>query len=143
MDKFEKRLKKDAAVIQADVSPELRDRIRASVHSAGQVGPESGQRTTTSNLWWASSLTGLAAAAMVIVLFNWTRPDASTTDRVPEATTATVPDFREYMDELDTALPLRTDTVEFANGLEDELARLQADIEKAKERVSRDVDFTF
>ena len=49
----------------------------------------------------------------------------------------------EYMGQLQDRLPLRAETAEFAYGLEEELARLQADIEKARKNVSQDIDFTF
>jgi hypothetical protein len=77
MDEFEKRLKRDADAIQAEASPELRARIDASLRSTSQVRP-AGRKTepAPANMWWASSLTGLAAAIMVIVLINWNRADS-------------------------------------------------------------------
>jgi len=142
MDEFEKRLKQDAACIDASISPELEERLKASVHSTGRAARETRPRSTTGGLWWASSLTGLAAAALILVLFNWNR--AETDLDVPASMAGnTVPDYREYMDQLQDRLPLNTETAEFVQGLEEELIRLQSDLEKARENVSRDMDFTF
>jgi hypothetical protein len=93
-------------------------------------------------LWWASSLTGLAAAAAVIALLNWNRPDPEPV--LPEQTAfQVVPDAREYLQQIQGRLPLRAETADFKHGLEDELVKLQADFEKARENVNRDIDFTF
>ena len=71
MDEFEKRLKRDADAIQAEVTPELRARIDASLRGTGQVRPANRQaEPAPANLWWASSLTGLAAAVMTPLTGN-------------------------------------------------------------------------
>jgi molecular chaperone GrpE (heat shock protein) len=142
MDEFEKRLKRDAQDIDADISPQLAARIAASLQSVERIEPARKKRSETSNLWWASSLTGLAAAVAVIALLNWNQPDPEPV--LPEQTAfQTVPDAREYLQQIQGRLPLRTETAEFTHGLEDELARLQADFEKAREKVNQDIDFTF
>lgn len=142
MDDFEKRLKQDAARIEVAISPQLEERLDASLHSAGREAPGQTRRSSTSGLWWASSLTGLAATVLVIVLVNWNRTDMDI--EAPVLTAGdTVPDYREYMDQLQERLPLNTQTADFGQGLEEELTRLQADIEKARENVSRELDFTF
>jgi len=142
MDEFEKRLKRDAMDIDAGSSPQLRSRIDAAMLAIERIAPKRQERSATSNLWWASSLTGLAAAAAVIALLNWNRPDPA-----PAAAEQTafqvVPDAREYLQQIQGRLPLRTETAVFTHGLEDELTRLQADLEKARESVNRDFDFTF
>lgn len=73
MDEFEQRLKQDADAIQATVSPELRARIDASLHGIEPIRPAK-PRSAPATFWLASSLTGLAAAVLVIVLVNWNRP---------------------------------------------------------------------
>ncbi len=139
MDEFEKRLKRDADAIEVGVTPELRARIDASIHGIEPIRP-AGRKAGSSpiSLWWASSLTGLAAAVMVIVLINWNRPD---NEPVPVETVAdmTVPP--------DTVLhtpppPLDIRTADFTSPLEEELVKLQSDIEKARESVKKDLDFT-
>jgi hypothetical protein len=139
MDEFENRLKRDADEIRADISPELRERIDASLRGTKRIQPVPESGNPGINLWWASSLTGLAAAVMVIVLINWNRP---TTELVPVEPVAqrTVPAF----DELQSLNPPRLiKTADFATPLEEELARLQADIERARANVRKDIEFTF
>ena len=139
MDEFENRLKRDAEEIRAAVSPELRTRIDASLRATEQIRPVPESRTAGMNLWWASSLTGLAAAIIVIVLINWNRP---TTELVPVEAVAgeTVPD---YDNEIPSLYRPQIKTAEFTNPLEEELVRLQAEIERARQNVKEDIDFTF
>jgi hypothetical protein len=142
MDEFEKRLKRDAEGIDVDISPQLASRIEASLRSVERIESLREKGSATSNLWWASSLTGLAAAAAVIALLNWNRPDPEPV--LPEQTAfQVVPDAREYLAQIQGRLPLRAETADFKHGLEDELVKLQADFEKARENVNRDIDFTF
>jgi hypothetical protein len=140
MDEFEKRLKRDSDAIQADVSPALRARIDASLLSVEQVRPASqGKVPVSGNLWWASSLTGLAAALMVIVLINWDRPGEPDLP-AEQVASATVP---ADPDPLLTPPMLDIRTADFTSPLEDELVRLQSDLEKARKTVRKDLDFTF
>ncbi len=137
MDEFENRLKRDAEEIRAGISPELRTRIDASLRATEQIRPVPESRASGMNFWWASSLTGLAAAVIVIVLINWNRP---TDELVPIEAVASVPDNINqnqglYRPQLKTA--------DFTRPLEEELIRLQADIERARQNVREDIDFTF
>ena len=139
MDEFENRLKRDAEDIRAEISPELRSRIDASLRATEQIRPVPESRISGSNLWWASSVTGLAAAVIVIVLINWNQP---ATEQVPVAPVAdrTVPDA---VDEQPGLYRPQLKTADFTNPLEEELVKLQADIERARENVKNDIDFTF
>jgi len=142
MDEFENRLKHDAMDINAEISAQLAARIEASLQAVERIEPARQNHSATSNLWWASSLTGLAATAAVIALLNWNRPDPVPV--LPEQTVfQVVPDAREYLQQIQGRFPLRTETADFTHGLEDELTRLQADFEKARENVNRDIDFAF
>ncbi len=137
MDEFENRLKRDAEEIRVGISPELRTRIDASLRATEQIRPVPESRASGMNLLWASSLTGLATAIIVIVLINWNRP---TNDLVPVEAVASVPDNINqnqglYRPQLKTA--------DFTRPLEEELIRLQADIERARQNVREDIDFTF
>jgi hypothetical protein len=137
MDEFENRLKRDAEEIRVGISPELRTRIDASLRATEQIRPVPESPASGMNLWWASSLTGLAAAVIVIVLINWNRP---TNELVPVEAVASVPDNINqnqglYRPQLKTAV--------FTKPLEEELIRLQADIERARQNVKEDIDFTF
>lgn len=140
MDEFEKRLKRDADAIEAEVSAELRGRIDASLHGIEPLRPVSGKAPSSPvSLWWASSLTGLAAAVLVIVLVNWNRqgPEPVPRETMVEMTVPADPD------PLLTAPILDIRTADFAGPLEEELLKLQSDIEKARESVRKDLDFTF
>lgn len=143
MDEFKKRLKRDADAIEVEVSTELRARIDASLHGIEPVR-EVRKEAPPINLWWASSLTGLATAIVVIVLINWNQPgpgvtlDDTIADVRPEAELPTVPEVPA-----DEQPMLNIRTADFASPLEQELHHLQSDIEKARESVRKDLDFTF
>ena len=139
MDEFEKRLKRDADAIRPEASPELAARIEASLRGIEPIRPVAERPASSTGLWWASSLTGLAAAIAVVVLVNWNQP---TVEDVPEATVVnmTVPP-----DSVLTAppVPLEISTADFASPLEEELVHLKSDLEKARDKVRKDLDFTF
>jgi len=139
MDEFEDRLKRDAYAIQADPGPELRARIDASLRATEQIRPVPESRDSGMNLWWASSITGLATAIVVIVLINWNSPVTEVMPVEPVAGDI-VPD---YIDELESLYSPPIKTADFTNPLEDELLRLQADIERARENVREDIEFSF
>lgn len=135
MGEFEKRLKRDADDIRATVSPELRARIDASLHGVQPIRKAKPQ-SAPAKLWWASSLTGLAAAVMIIAVVNWNRPAPET-----PATVAENPQPAVTEPPLPVTLDIRT--AEFTSPLEEELERLQSDIERARRSVRDDLDFTF
>ncbi len=140
MDEFENRLKLDAQAIRAGISPELRSRIDASLRATEQIRPVPESPAPGMNLWWASSLTGLAAAVIVIVLVNWNGPPTvpAPAEQVADYTVPVA------VDELQGLYPpWLIKTADFASPLEEELARLQADIERASKNVKEDIDFTF
>jgi len=139
MDEFKNRLKRDAYDIQADPSPELRARIDASLRATEQIRPVPEFRDSGVNLWWASSITGLVTAAIVIVLINWNSPVAEVVP-VEQVAGDTVPD---YIDELQGLYSPQIKTADFTSPLEDELLRLRADIERARENVKEDIEFSF
>ncbi len=140
MDKFEQRLKRDADNIRAEITPDLRERVDASIRGTQRIKPVPDATSPGINLWWTSSLTGLAAAVIVIVLINWNRPVAEPVPVEPVAH-RTVP---RAIDELQGFSPPRLiKTAEFTTPLEEELARLQADIERARATVRKDIEFSF
>ncbi len=140
MDEFEHRLKLDAQAIRAGISPELRSRIDASLRATEQIRPVPESPAPGMNLWWVSSLTGLAAAVIVIVLINWNGPSTAPVP-LEQVADRTVP---VAVDELQGLYPpWLIKTADFTSPLEEELARLQADIERARANVKKDVDFTF
>jgi hypothetical protein len=137
MDKLERRLKEDAGLIKADLAPELQERIRASLESTKPV--KQAPRTTKTpgtSLWWASSLTGLAAAALLIVVINWNggvEPVEEVADAAPPGITWSI----------QSGFPLNAETAEWTAPLEEELKNLQSDLEKARESVERDLRLGF
>lgn len=140
MDEFEKRLKRDAENIEAGMSPELRQRIDASLRGTERIEPVPESRAGSFKIWWTSSLTGLAAAIIVIVLVNWNRPVTEVLPAEPVAE-RTVPVAIEELYELNP--PRLIKTADFTTPLEEELAKLQADIERARATVRKDIEFTF
>lgn len=139
MDEFEKRLKRDAEAISADVSNELQQRIDASLAGVQPLRAANPGRRSVSGLWWASSITGLAATVIVIALMNWNRPLPESTPAEP-VTAITVP---RHVEMILTAPQLDLRNADFTSPLEDELVKLRSDLEKARSTVARDLDFTF
>jgi hypothetical protein len=140
MDEFEKRTKRDANALQADVSPQLRARIDASLRAVEPLRAAPAKRTSPARLWWASSLTGLVAVLVLVIVANLNKPDADPNqDDVNAGLTEppTPTDFPLLVPNLDIR------SADFTSPLEEELVKLQADIEKARENVRKDVDFTF
>ena len=71
MDKLAKQLKDDAARIDVQISDELDRRISASLQGVTPEGPDTGVvRQRPAAFWWASSLTGVAAALIIVAVMN-------------------------------------------------------------------------
>ena len=128
MDKLAEQLKRDADNIEVRISDELDHRIEASLRS---VTPEAGTRkrepARPAGFWWASSLTGIAAAALVILVMNLQQPDPPT---------SVAPD------EFVTAVPVvdwQAETAALTGPLQQELENLQSDLEKAEKKVRQDI----
>jgi len=126
MDEVARILREDAANIDASVSPELERRVRASLENVSPMPQQRPRpRRPSLTLWWASSLTGIAVAAIVIVAI---RPDSATVDTPPQVAAIeplVVPD-------------LKTETAMLTAPLERELENLEADLRKAEQAVRRD-----
>lgn len=140
MDEFEKRLKRDADAVEVSVSPQFRDRIDASLRGTERARTDAPEKRPISRLWLASSLTGLAATIAVIVLVNMNAPESLPVE-APVAAMPTEPDSGLVFPPLPPDLDLKS--ADFASPLEEELSKLQADIEKARNSVREDIDFTF
>ena len=132
MDKLATQLKKDAARIEVQVSDELDRRIAASLQGVTPLTPDSPpSRQRPAFFWWASSLTGVAAALAIIAIIN--SPSQPTvpleqvvaTSPVPEVTTPTI--------------DWKTESAMLTGPLQQELEDLQSDIKKAEEKVKRDI----
>jgi hypothetical protein len=137
MDKLEQRLRDDAARINVTVSPQLDDRIRASLHAAAEerrTSPVRASVRSRSSMWWASSLTGLAATLVVVVLLNlWQTEPAPVVAQAPQAT----PDAGSGEP---LAMPvLKAETAMLTAPLQDELDNLEADLKRAEKAVREDI----
>ncbi|NOX67690.1 MAG: hypothetical protein GXP15_00750 [Gammaproteobacteria bacterium] len=139
MDELTKRLKQDAAGIQADVSPELAMRVAASIRASERETGDEEVRALRRSFWWASSLTGLAAAAIVLALLN--RNAVKEPLEVSEQPLASV--VPESVWPLSRDFTLKVENADFAEPLEDELEKLKGDLEKARNNVRRDLRYTF
>ena len=134
MDKLAKQLREDAASIDAEVSAELDHRIRASLQNVTPETAKPRPRAVRSPLfWWASSLTGIAAALGVIAIINLDRPGPSPQVQVQETVAHIVV----------PAFDLEVEAAMLTSPLAEELARLQADLERAEEAVREDVRIDF
>ena len=72
MDNLANQLRDDANQIDCRVSDELDRRIRATLEGVKPVAPEKPRRETRHPaFWWASSLTGVVGAILVIVVLSW------------------------------------------------------------------------
>ena len=127
MDKLAEQLREDAAQITVAVSAELDDRIRASLQG---VTPERAREdrppTKPRSRWWASSLTGVAAVAALILVLNLKQPEPVTPQNDPVVPSIPTPDwiFENAM---------------MTEPLEQELADLEADLKKAEEAVKKEI----
>lgn len=142
MDEFEKRLKRDAHAISADVSPELKARIDASLRGTERVAAVSARKSAPppTQIWLASSLTGLAAVIVLVVIANMGKQDP---DPILEISVAGRTEPLAPID-FPLILPdLKIDSAQFTSPLEEELLKLRADIKKARNNVKEDIDFTF
>jgi hypothetical protein len=127
MDKLAKQLREDAAKINVEVSAQLDDRIRASLLGVTQEQPRDNLPPVgPRSMWWASSLTGIVAAAALILVLNLNQPVP-----VPPQNDFAVP-------------PILTPDLIFEKAmmtepLEQELADLEADLKKAEEAVKKEI----
>ena len=131
MDDLAKKLRADAEQIEVSISPQLEDRIRASLESVTQDRPQAASKQQPRSFWWASSLTGIAAAAAVIAIINISGPDPDTavTQPPPPSLSASRIDFN-----LKPAVLTQT--------LEQELQDIQSDLKKAEQAVRDDLPQT-
>jgi hypothetical protein len=137
MDKLARKLRDDAATIDAEISTQLDSRIQASLTA---IEPEAARQRKPgrrlASFWLTSSLTGVAAALGVIAVLNLV--DTDETEAIP--TTAAVETVQPI------ALPaidLDVKAATLAGPLAQELEDLQADLKKAEEVMRGDVRIDF
>ena len=133
MDKLASKLREDASRIDAQVSVQFDNRIRASLDA---IEPERPRRRKTTrrpvSFWLASSLTGITAALAVIAVLNMTDSNEPVTAS-RSVVGNTVPPVGIPV--IDLEIEAATLTSPLARELED----LQADLKKAEELVRGDV----
>ena len=137
MDKLARKLRDDAAHIDAEISAQLDSRIRASLKATEPEAarrPRPGRRPAS--FWLASSLTGIAASLAVIAILNVI--DSNEPAAVPQ----TVVDHSVPPIDL-PALDLDVEAAMLTSPLARELENLQADLKKAEELVRSDVRIDF
>jgi hypothetical protein len=128
MENFEDRLKRDAAEIRAEVSPELDDRIRASLEAAVPTRSDGRPRARPAWFWLASSLTGTVAALALIAVVN-----------VGEEPKAPLP-VVEIADVSAINMPVLDVRPAMLGSLETEFENLKGDLRKAEAVVRDDID---
>ncbi len=138
MDKLARRLREDAASIDAEISAQLDSRIQASLNA---VEPETARRRRQParrpvSFWLASSLTGVAAAIAVIAVLNVVDTNE------PAAGSRTVAENTMRPIEI-PVLDLDVEAAMLTGPLAQELEDLQADLKKAEEVVRGDVRIDF
>jgi hypothetical protein len=129
MDKLAKRLREDAQQIEIRISPELENRIEASLRSVDQdsVAPEKSRQSAS--FWWASSLTGVAATLAIVAVVNFSKPEPQIGITEPPQQTFSVPQF-----------DWKPKTAMLTESLEQELVDIQSDLKKAEQTVRDDID---
>ncbi len=129
MDKLAKQLKDDAARIDVQISDELDRRITASLQGVTPEAPRA--RSRPAAFWWASSLTGVAAALAIIAVINSHSQFEGGPAVAPETSpvsVATIP-----------TIDWKAESAMLTRPLQRELEDLQADLKKAEEKVKREI----
>lgn len=137
MDELTRKLREDAASIDAEISAQLDSRIRASLAA---IEPDTLRQKAPKrrpvSFWLASSLTGVAAAVAVIALLNVIARDEPAREPRTVVGNSSEPVQIPALD-LDVRAAMLTDP------LSQELQDLQADLRKAEEVVRGDVRIDF
>jgi hypothetical protein len=133
MDKLARQLRDDAERIEVTISPQLEDRLKASLAAVEPVRPEPVKPVLSpARFWWASSLTGVAAAIVLVVAVNWQTPGVE-----PAATAYAPPSLTP------PRIDWKARTAVLTNPLEQEIENLQSDMKKAEEAVKQDIERLF
>lgn len=149
MDDFERRLKGDAEAIEAKVSARLEARIDAAIAAteADERKPRQARSGARFDIrwWWASTLTGAAAAFVLFMVAVMLRSEAPDDQQVPTVAENDAAAIETSPAEPPAVLtvPLDVRTADFAGLLQTELDALKSDLEKARDAVEDDLRFTF
>jgi hypothetical protein len=133
MDKLAIQLREDAEKIDAEISSDLDARLSASLQGIKPEPVRRSQRESKSfSLWWASSLTGVAAALLIIVVVNFRAPEPVPTAAITTPEPLTLP-----------SVEWNAKSAVLTSPLEQEIDNLQSDLKKAEEVVKQDIDRLF
>jgi len=133
MDKLAKRLRDDADQIESTISNELDERIRASLQGiTPEVAAQPASISKSFSFWFASSLTGIAAAVLVITVVNIRAPEPGTASTEPVSQALVLP-----------TIQWEARTAVLTTPLEQEIEDLQSDLKKAEEAIKQDIDRLF
>jgi hypothetical protein len=132
MDKLAKRLQDDAAQIDVQISDELDRRISASLEGIRpELAKKPEDRHRPASFWWASSLTGGAVALVLIAAINFY-------SRVEDVPTAS-PEISPVSFATISTIDWKAESAMLTRPLQRELEDLQADLQKAEEKVKREI----
>ena len=133
MDKLARQLKQDAAAIDVQVSDELDRRISASLQGIAPEKPAApAVQPRPALFWWASSLTGIAAALAVIAIINsHSQEGIEAVPQVVITSPVTEPAVPTINWNARSAMLTRP--------LQRELEDLQSDIKKAEEKLKQEI----
>ena len=132
MDKLAERLKDDAARIDARISDDFDRRVAASLEAVSKEAPGTPRnRQRPAAFWWASSLTGVAAALVLIAVFN----SRSQVEDAPVVSPTTSPVSVATIPSIDW----KAESAMLTRPLHRELEDLQADLKKAEEKVKKEI----
>lgn len=128
MDKLTRRLHDDADKIEAKISPELEQRIQASLRG---IEPQAVRPPAPSSrpvsMWWASSITGVTAVVAMIAIVNSRQPEPELNTE-PGTVSPTLP-FVDW----------NAQTADLTRPLQQEYENLQADLKKAERALKEDI----
>lgn len=131
MDKLDKQLAQDAAAIDAELPDAWRQRLDARWR---EVRPATNaNRRRLPALRFAGLAAGLLGLVAAIAL-------SQRTPSVEEVPLATVP---PYSQDVFMPVPLEVEPVDLTQPLQQELLNLQADVEKARQSIERDLRRSF
>jgi len=132
MDKLAEQLKDDAARIDVRISEEFDRRMMASLEAVAVEEPNVPRnRRRPAVFWWASSLTGVAAALVLIAVIN----THSQVEEAPVATPTASPVSVATIPSIDW----KAESAMLTRPLQRELEDLQSDLKKAEEKVKKEI----
>lgn len=131
MDKLAEQLKDDAARIDVQISDAFDRRMTASLQGVRPEMAEAARVRRPAAFWLASSLTGVAAAMLLIVVFNTESPVDDTPVVPPVLSPVSVAAI--------PSIDWKAESAMLTRPLQKELLDLQADLKKAEEKVKKEI----